>query len=1201
MSILAFILFLLFGIGEGLSHNQWREFMIRDVLLSNSRQAPASVVVAFICWDARAAVHLVRTLSESGLMISIHTPPELWTLMTLSHDPFTSFILDSSCDGSRQLLAQVGELWCPTLFVGAAVHLVRTLSESGLMISIHTPPELWTLMTLSHDPFTSFILDSSCDGSRQLLAQADRTRLFSPPRRWLILENTGYALDTEELLQTINNNNNNNTDTGLNNLSNTTHEKDEIWLKTNDTNEFGYSEKVKRNSSRDGCDVNCLKETLSLFDVFIDSQITISIRTANRSFVLAEVFKRGLGQPLVFSLLGHWTEGKGVQMTVPLAVSTRRINLHRTQINATMVILNNDTLNHLWDGYDIHIDPNTKLNIVLMYDSMNMMNASIGLTTAGLWGYATNGSWNGMVGYLQRNESEIGFTGLFTTVDRLRVLEYIAMTTPTRYWQRRCMKYIRDTILNNDTLNHLWDGYDIHIDPNTKLNIVLMYDSMNMMNASIGLTTAGLWGYATNGSWNGMVGYLQRNESEIGTSALFFTADRLVVLEYIAMTTPTSGCNSIPSPKGKWEDRKVASVSVSLATTMGSVGGTVPSVGLTSECLLGEEELILASLSIWPDYPYFLERVSFIDHIPTNIHSHPSPKGKWEDRKVASVSVSLATTMGSVGGTAPSVGLTSECLLGEKELILASLSIWPDYPYFLKRVKPPLSLVSNVFILPLSTGVWLSSSCLVVICGGLLYAALRWVEKTQQGKYIRELGDDKEVSWSDLTLISLDVCLQGEHMLRKYIRELGDDKEVSWSDLTLLSLDVCLQGEHILRKYIRELGDDKEVSLSDLTLLSLDVCLQGEHMLRKYIRELGEDKEVSWSDLTLLSLDVGLQCEHILRKYIRELGDDKEVSWSDLTLLSLDVCLQGEHILRKYIRELGDDKEVSWSDLTLLSLDVCLQGEHILRKYIRALRDDKEVSWSDLTLLSLDVCLQGEHILRKYIRELGDDKEVSWSDLTFLSLDVFLQGSTTESHGTPGRIISLLMFIAVMFLYTSYSANIVALLQSTTDSIRSLEDLLYGRLELGVDDNYVYRYYFQNATEPLRKAIYEKKIASPGVKPRFYSLKEGMERLRKDFFAFHVEESLAYKVMSETYTEDEKCGLGSIPGYLQVVDPWVAVRKDTPYKEMFKMCFRSRAFLSILFTSRVSRGESSFPPVQEFLFLLLFRFSHPVRQKSPTG
>nr|CAD7436003.1 unnamed protein product [Timema monikensis] len=192
--------------------------------------------------------------------------------------------------------------------------------------------------------------------------------------------------------------------------------------------------------------------------------------------------------------------------------------------------------------------------------------------------------------------------------------------------------------------------------------------------------------------------------------------------------------------------------------------------------------------------------------------------------------------------------------------------------------------------------------------------------------------------------------------------------------------------------------------------------------------------------------------------------------------------------------------------------------------------------------------------LEEYIRALGVDKEVSWSDVVLLSLGaVCQQGSTTESTGTPGRIISLLMFIAVVFLYTSYSANIVALLQSTTDSISSLENLLYSRIELGADDNYVNRYYFQNATDPLRKAIYEKKIASPGVKPRFYSVKEGMEKLRKDFFAFHVEESLAFMFMSETYTEDEKCGLGSIPGYLQVTDPWVAVRKDTPYKEMFKM------------------------------------------------
>lgn len=71
------------------------------------------------------------------------------------------------------------------------------------------------------------------------------------------------------------------------------------------------------------------------------------------------------------------------------------------------------------------------------------------------------------------------------------------------------------------------------------------------------------------------------------------------------------------------------------------------------------------------------------------------------------------------------------------------------------------------------------------------------------------------------------------------------------------------------------------------------------------------------------------------------------------------------------------------------------------------------------------------------------------------------QGSDTEPKSISGRIVTILTLLVLMFLYTSYSANIVALLQSTDENIRSLEDLYNSRIWLGVEDISYSYYYFQ--------------------------------------------------------------------------------------------------------------------------------------------
>lgn len=68
--------------------------------------------------------------------------------------------------------------------------------------------------------------------------------------------------------------------------------------------------------------------------------------------------------------------------------------------------------------------------------------------------------------------------------------------------------------------------------------------------------------------------------------------------------------------------------------------------------------------------------------------------------------------------------------------------------------------------------------------------------------------------------------------------------------------------------------------------------------------------------------------------------------------------------------------------------------------------------------------------------------------------------SNLNSTGTLGRAVMFILFLAFVFLYTSYSASIVALLQSSSDKIRTLSDLLNSKLELGSEDTPYNRHYF---------------------------------------------------------------------------------------------------------------------------------------------
>lgn len=162
------------------------------------------------------------------------------------------------------------------------------------------------------------------------------------------------------------------------------------------------------------------------------------------------------------------------------------------------------------------------------------------------------------------------------------------------------------------------------------------------------------------------------------------------------------------------------------------------------------------------------------------------------------------------------------------------------------------------------------------------------------------------------------------------------------------------------------------------------------------------------------------------------------------------------------------------------------------------------------------------------------------------------QGSFSLPITLGSRLIAMVSFTALMFMYASYSANIVALLQSPSSKVKTLEDLYNSRISLGVDDTVFNHYYFSHAETGIRMKIYTERIKLKDGSENFYTLADGVTKIKEGFFAFHMELGVGYKTLLELFQEDEKCDLQEIQ-YLQVTDPFYAIQKNSSYKELFKV------------------------------------------------
>ncbi|CAH0401149.1 unnamed protein product [Chilo suppressalis] len=90
--------------------------------------------------------------------------------------------------------------------------------------------------------------------------------------------------------------------------------------------------------------------------------------------------------------------------------------------------------------------------------------------------------------------------------------------------------------------------------------------------------------------------------------------------------------------------------------------------------------------------------------------------------------------------------------------------------------------------------------------------------------------------------------------------------------------------------------------------------------------------------------------------------------------------------------------------------------------------------------------------------------------------------------------------------------------------------------------------------DPVHVTI-AKKVMPENEKPQFYSINDGVERIRLGMFALHSIVEPIYRRIEDTFLETEKCDLTEVD-YINGFDAFLPVRKTSPYLELIRVVFK---------------------------------------------
>ncbi|XP_041984783.1 ionotropic receptor 75a-like [Aricia agestis] len=183
-----------------------------------------------------------------------------------------------------------------------------------------------------------------------------------------------------------------------------------------------------------------------------------------------------------------------------------------------------------------------------------------------------------------------------------------------------------------------------------------------------------------------------------------------------------------------------------------------------------------------------------------------------------------------------------------------------------------------------------------------------------------------------------------------------------------------------------------------------------------------------------------------------------------------------------------------------------------------------------------------------------DDTSLSLM-FVFVSGAVGQQGIPIYSQSSAIKILIFSTLIFTLTIYQYYNATVVStLLREPPTTIRTLEDLLHSKMDIGIEDTLYDRDYFRRTTDPIAIQLYRTKIDTPKHR-NIFPAEIGMQLVRAGGFAFHLESVAGYRLMRGGFEEREICEAQEVALY-PPQHVGVVVKKGSPYREFFAVGIR---------------------------------------------
>ncbi|XP_053674086.1 ionotropic receptor 75a-like [Anopheles nili] len=185
------------------------------------------------------------------------------------------------------------------------------------------------------------------------------------------------------------------------------------------------------------------------------------------------------------------------------------------------------------------------------------------------------------------------------------------------------------------------------------------------------------------------------------------------------------------------------------------------------------------------------------------------------------------------------------------------------------------------------------------------------------------------------------------------------------------------------------------------------------------------------------------------------------------------------------------------------------------------------------------------------VRWMTDEERFSSVEsLVFIIGTMCQRGYELVPHFNGTRLLMFSLQLTSFFIITSYSASIVALLQSPSRVIASVGDLVSSPLKAGVMDTSYGRVYYQETQDPDVQALYRRKIKPHGDNS-FIEPAEGIARVKNEMYAFEVEVNAAYKEIKNTFEPDEVCKLHELEA-IKLPPFGIPIVKGSKYRELIR-------------------------------------------------